>query len=158
MPLIKKNYWKRVAFSNTSKKGLLPQFLLYFPSTECHIHLFSFLQIQLIVHSYQTMSIISADTRKNTSPSTLPTVTYWSSEFTINPSSMCHNIYSWLIFYFLKNFLVSQDIGLWSQWEVYSNPNSATNELYDLSNSLLFEPQFPFINGHNYTIGHCYKD
>lgn len=93
------------------KRELLPQLILCFLSSDGVIFALS-----PAIPPHQTLSIMSAEVRKSTYISILPAVTYWNnSEATKNPSFICQDICSQLIFNFLKNFLVSQDIGLWSQ-------------------------------------------
>lgn len=88
---------------------------------QCHIPFYKFNDHP----SHQTISTISVEIRKSTFISALPIVTHWNNSVsTRSLSFVCHNNYSWLIFYFLKNIPVSQDICLCSQWEVGSSPDS----------------------------------
>lgn len=122
-PSHKKIYWKIIAwFQHFLKEDCY----FNFPSSDNVIFILLLYANLVIVPSYQTMSITSAKIRKGTYISTLPTVIYWNnSEFTGNLSFICHNTCLRLIFHFLKIFSVFQDIDLWNEWEVGSNPNSA---------------------------------
>ena len=138
------------------RRGLLPQLMLR-SWTVSYLPLLLFPSL-VITPAHQTMSAKWDEIRKRICISTLPAVTHENnSKIARNPSFICDDNCSWLIFYFPKNLPVSQDIGFWSQWEAGSNPNWFLLVVWPEQLTFLWASISSFTNTHNYTIG-SHKD